>query len=579
MMTLWSNLYENKEEGTMNKSNTVILARVSSKSQEDEGYSLDSQLKLLNNYCQNKDLKVIKIFKIAETASKQQGRKIFRELLTYISKNDVCHLTVEKTDRLTRNLRDAVSIDDWLDRDENRMLHAVKEGLMLHKSSKSDVKFMWNIHLAVAKKYTDNLREEAMKGWAEKLAQGWLPAVPPPGYITVTRNGKRVHIINKVTKNLVRKAFIKYLEPNHSIATITDYMEEVGLVSRNGRPFTRSHVHKCLTNPFYIGVNRFDGKDYPGAQEPLISKKLFDDVQNKMHDKQPILRAKHNPVFKNMIQCENCNGTFTWEKHKGKYYGSCQRKQATCKGKKFIREDRVETLIADMLSKLVCPSHEIIEWTSTAIRDESKADTRSLEESTALIKSKIGRVEHMDEDLYDDKLAGEITKERYAIKHEQFAKDKAGLADQLSKLVELQISGFEHGLTVLELSQKAARIYSDKASPDQKRIILTELFNKLTANGETLSVKYTKFANIIAEKTTETTQLLLARKSTNRTFEKTLNYRGSEGNYEMISLLRPIWQGRQDLNLRHLVLETSALPTELRPYAHIYYEKFVINTI
>ena len=25
------------------------------------------------------------------------------------------------------------------------------------------------------------------------------------------------------------------------------------------------------------------------------------------------------------------------------------------------------------------------------------------------------------------------------------------------------------------------------------------------------------------------------------------------------------WQGRQDLNSRHLVLETSALPTELRP--------------
>ena len=26
------------------------------------------------------------------------------------------------------------------------------------------------------------------------------------------------------------------------------------------------------------------------------------------------------------------------------------------------------------------------------------------------------------------------------------------------------------------------------------------------------------------------------------------------------------WQGRQDLNLRHPVLETGALPTELLPY-------------
>ena len=29
--------------------------------------------------------------------------------------------------------------------------------------------------------------------------------------------------------------------------------------------------------------------------------------------------------------------------------------------------------------------------------------------------------------------------------------------------------------------------------------------------------------------------------------------------------LKIIWQGRQDLNLRHPVLETGALPTELLP--------------
>ena len=32
-----------------------------------------------------------------------------------------------------------------------------------------------------------------------------------------------------------------------------------------------------------------------------------------------------------------------------------------------------------------------------------------------------------------------------------------------------------------------------------------------------------------------------------------------------------IWQGRQDLNLRPSVLETDALPTELLPFANIYF--------
>ena len=71
------------------KSRAVILARVSSKSQEDEGYSLDSQVKLLTGYCANKEFAVEKIFKIAETASKEQSRKIFKELLTYMNKNAI----------------------------------------------------------------------------------------------------------------------------------------------------------------------------------------------------------------------------------------------------------------------------------------------------------------------------------------------------------------------------------------------------------------------------------------------------------------------------------------------------------
>jgi len=167
------------------QSNTVILARVSSKAQEDEGYSLDAQLKLLYNYCESKGLNVVRTFKIAETASKEQSRKVFHEMLAYIGEEPIHHLAVEKTDRFTRNFRDAVAIDEWLEKDEDRRLHAVKENLLLHKNAKSDVKFMWNIHISVAKKYADNLREESMKGWAEKLAQGWRPAPPPPGYMTV----------------------------------------------------------------------------------------------------------------------------------------------------------------------------------------------------------------------------------------------------------------------------------------------------------------------------------------------------------------------------------------------------------
>lgn len=46
---------------------------------------------------------------------------------------------------------------------------------------------------------------------------------------------------------------------------------------------------------------------------------------------------------------------------------------------------------------------------------------------------------------------------------------------------------------------------------------------------------------------------------TNQTDQKDKNNRGKMAEEELKNALRPIWQGRQDLNLRPSVLETDAL--------------------
>ena len=53
----------------------VIIARVSSKRQEDEGYSLPAQKRLLNSYAIDKGLKPLKSYEIAESASKNEQRR------------------------------------------------------------------------------------------------------------------------------------------------------------------------------------------------------------------------------------------------------------------------------------------------------------------------------------------------------------------------------------------------------------------------------------------------------------------------------------------------------------------------
>ena len=90
---------------------------------------------------------------------------------------------VEKTDRLYRNFRDYVTLED-LDVE----IHLPKEGQIISKDSKSQAKLMHGIQVVIARNYIDNLREEVRKGMREKAEQGIYPSRPPMGYRTISWN-------------------------------------------------------------------------------------------------------------------------------------------------------------------------------------------------------------------------------------------------------------------------------------------------------------------------------------------------------------------------------------------------------
>lgn len=485
----------------------VNIARVSSKRQEEEGYSLPAQKRLLSSYAVDRNLSVLKTFEIAESASKAMQRKIFQDAMKFIEDNDIKHLIVEKVDRHVRNLHDAVETHDWLMADSERRVHFVKDSLVMHQGSRSQEWLNWGIRVVMAKNYIDNLREETMKGCAEKLAQGWLPAVPPPGYMTITRDGKKIHAPNSDTKHIIADLFELYTDPSHSVGSITGEMYLRGIRTRKGRPYSKSRVHAILRNPFYIGINRFNGKDYPGKQETFISKELFDRVQTKMHGRRPAVLSKHNPLFKNLITCEVCGGIVTWQLQKGRYYGACQRLKPECKGRKTLREDRVEELVTSMLSRLVCPSPALIDWVTEELRKRKATTSETREQTMRALDVQIDRLTRMDGELYDDKLAGDISREVYNTKHTAFMEQRAELQSRRDTIAASNTNDLEQRLALLNLSQKAAGVFQTRTI-EQKRVILTKLFSSITYNNGSVSVTYSKFAEVVAEKTLQTKQII-----------------------------------------------------------------------
>src|SRR3954451_5909537 len=150
--------------------NVVLYARVSSREQEQEGYSIPAQLKALKEYAFKNGFKIEREFVDIETA-KTAGRTHFDEMVSFLRSSKNCRtVIVEKTDRLYRNLRDAVTLED-LDLE----IHLVKENEVISRNSRSHAKFVHGIRLLMAKNYSDNLREEVMKGMREKAEQGIYP--------------------------------------------------------------------------------------------------------------------------------------------------------------------------------------------------------------------------------------------------------------------------------------------------------------------------------------------------------------------------------------------------------------------
>src|SRR5215213_10697047 len=257
------------------RSQTVIYARVSSKEQEKEGFSIPAQLKLLREYATTQSFAVKREYVDIETA-KRTGRANFSEMIAHLWAHPNVHvLLVEKTDRLYRNLKDWVTLDE-LDLE----IHFVKENVVLSADSRSSEKFMHGIKVLMAKNYIDNLSEEASKGMQEKAEQGIWRTRSPLGYRNViASDSKKVIEPDPEIAPLVTRLFEWYATGMLSLRQAAKKVREAGLAyRRSGTPVPVSTIHKILRNRLYFGEFEWNGRIFQGKHQPLISRELWERV-------------------------------------------------------------------------------------------------------------------------------------------------------------------------------------------------------------------------------------------------------------------------------------------------------------
>lgn len=87
---------------------------------------------------------------------------------------------------------------------------------------------------------------------------------------------------------------------------------------------------------------KYKGEIFEGKHTPLISKKLFDKVQEvlKQRDK-PQKIKKHDFAFLGLMKCASCGCAITAEMQKGHHYYHCTKKKRYCLEKHFLREENL----------------------------------------------------------------------------------------------------------------------------------------------------------------------------------------------------------------------------------------------
>lgn len=520
------------------KKNTIkaiIICRVSSKEQEDTGYSLEAQEKLLQKYADDNTFSVIKIFKISESASGKQARKKFNEILKFIKKNNVNLILCEKIDRLTRNLKDAAIVSDWVHEDKSHEVHFVKENFIVSQNTKAHENLVWDMKVAVARFYSNNLSEEVKKGQKEKIAQGWLPTKPPIGYKTIGDKGHKIHVINKEVAPLIKKMFELYATGNHSVVSLEDAMYKLGLRSVNGNRTLQSRIYELLQNPFYYGKMEWNGQVYQAKHEPLISRDLFEKTQTILKRRgKTALSTKHNSLFKSKIFCEGCGGVLSWELQKGHWYGHCNNhlKSRHCPKKTYIREEKVEKQIDPVFWKIAPKSEPVLEWIEGIVREENAEEIKSREIEIQRLNGLLGNIRKQKDKYFEATIAKEVPLEFCERKIAECKAEEAVLESALDKVINQSDEYQELRVIIHDLAFKAKEIY-DCANVDEKRLLLSQLFTNFAQNADEIKPNYNLACQYLLEWVPKLNELYELQKSSLNEINKS-SFTKSDFEYPMM---------------------------------------------
>ena len=482
----------------------VLWIRVSSESQS-HGYSPEAQEELLKKAAEK--LEVVKTFRVTESAKTSENRRQFKEMVEYVKANSVGHLVAYSTDRLTRNYKDLATVQSLVD-DHDITIRLVGEGKTISKDSGGAERFLFQMLGSVAEMENRNRADRTRMGMDKVATSGGVPRKAPTGYLQATDPAdpfgrRRLVVVDPVRGPLVAQAFELYAQGKYSLSTLCEEMNCQGLTTRPapkrpGHSMTVPNLHKLLKNPFFYGEHYWRGQLRKGNYEPLITRELFNSVQELLDEHRSYVRpaSKKWFAFKPFLKCGYCGCSITAEEQQGKsgngryvYYHCSSGKKATdhewykkkfgtnyCKQKRRT-EAEVDQLIAEELGRLYIDDFMNAKIRERLKKTHVKEEAFEKKESRRLETERTRRKTHLKLS-YLDRLDGKISLEQYEQVQAEAHAELSRIESEIKKLSNRNFKYKEQGSEIIELLRGFKDVYL-AADLDGKAKILSVMLKQI----------------------------------------------------------------------------------------------------
>lgn len=326
-----------------NKTYGVIYARFSpGPNQTDQ--SIEGQVRDCTEYAEKNGIHIIEIYADRHlTGTESEHRTEFQRMLRDAERKQFSVVVTWKIDRFGRN-REEIAINK---------VHLKKYGVRVcyakeHIPEGPEGIILESMLEGMAEYYSAELAQKIRRGQRESVLKGRI--ITPQVLFGYKKDSEMHYVIDESKAPIVREIFQLYSN-GYMLKEICDILESKGIRNPRGHKFKYNMIHNMLRNRQYIGEYRYGDNVNLTAIPPIISRELFDAVQERIANSSPVVtaakaRAISKYLLSEKITCACCGYHYQGECGTGKhgerhFYYKCHGKKShktNCHSRNFKKK-------------------------------------------------------------------------------------------------------------------------------------------------------------------------------------------------------------------------------------------------